>query len=272
MASAGARMRAPRPGPASGILRRRNENGTDAPAEAPDAGKKTKGMEETMAETNLTEMTKKTKKATAKKAIAAAIAAAILATAATGAEAQDLAAPAAGAEAQAELREGEFALGGERHDLPFAYEDVEENWRAVGTEPYDDGKLIPIGGGVAFETAMTPTDGGGGSFAARFSNLGKEPAAAPEASVVAVRAPIWRMEDGEWAEAYPPISLKGGVTWGSTREEVTEAFGEPAQAYVEGDGGAETLEYSFEDGTALSLTVDPEEGVLAISMADMDAD
>lgn len=67
-------------------------------------------------------------------------------------------------------------------------------------------------------------------------------------------------------DSFPTVTIAKGITWGSTKDQVLAAFGEPKDSYISEEYKYSTLTYQYKYDKHLKITIYDEYGVTAISM------
>lgn len=136
-----------------------------------------------------------------------------------------------------------FALDGEVHQIPFAYSEIEDDW-TIDLERFglQDGYVLnpkdKVSGTIEFKNddyddKLRVTGG--------FMNTGDKVADILDTD-------IWSLTiDASRSENYPDIMLPGGITWGSTADEILAAYGDPTEEPFVADSNGYTAYNWFID-------------------------
>lgn len=163
------------------------------------------------------------------------------------------------AEDENEMNETEIMLNGRILSLPFPYAEISDKWILPEDHEYARGKIIPDKTTPTASPAVSDAESGA-VMNATIANLSEDDKEAPDCDVIGLNARM--AKDGE---ASPDLFLKGGVTWGSSKDDVEKALGKPKGRSVEADG-TEDLSYEFGNGLKMNLTVSDAEGLTGIML------
>lgn len=73
---------------------------------------------------------------------------------------------------------------------------------------------------------------------------------------------IWSAEfTAHEKNKYPDIVVNGGITWGSNKEDIIKAYGEPNSTERHDDSGSETIHYTDDAGNNVDFEIYDNEGV-----------
>ena len=158
-----------------------------------------------------------------------------------------------------EMKDTEIMLNGRILSLPFPYAEISDKWVLPEDHEYARGKIIPDKTTPTASPAVSDAESGA-VMNATIANLSEDDKEAPDCDVIGLNARM--AKDGE---ASPDLFLKGGVTWGSSKDDVEKALGKPKGRSVEADG-TEDLSYEFGNGLKMNLTVSDAEGLTGIML------
>ena len=144
----------------------------------------------------------------------------------------------------------EFLLGDVRLKIPFAYSELRDEAGFsfnIADYGYEDGYTMNPGDKVTSTiNVINPDygDGGYGTFkpSIGLKNYGDTAIDLTECDVWAVTADIRYAKQG-----YPELVLAKGITWGSTKDEVIAAYGEPDDIYTPDSLDYDTLSWEVYD-------------------------
>lgn len=157
----------------------------------------------------------------------------------------------------------EFALDGTSYKIPFAYSDISSEWSFnLADYGYSDGYVTNPGDQQSSVIALTNS-----RYDMDFSigtiNLSDTTQDITENSIWAVRLGI------EYASSYPTLTLPGNITWGSSLQDIVNAYGKPSEdPYYSDSLGYYELDYETDNYQTMTLTVYDDGGLKAISMED----
>lgn len=160
------------------------------------------------------------------------------------------------------LDESDFVLCGKVLSLPFSYSEISDVLDFDPDGRYAEGYSLESGTILSSAPELV-SDVYGTKVNAGFANYSDELKDVAECDVVSLNSRTRRGSteiDGERL----PLVLKGGVTWGSSADDVRAAFGKPTDDSVE--DSYELMEYELNDGLRLSFYVFGDDGVGEIDM------
>lgn len=128
----------------------------------------------------------------------------------------------------------EFAFNGESLKVPMSYQDFKERTGFsfnLSDYGYDDGYVLNAGDKVyATIDVINPIYGDGkiGTFKATIGleNIGENAIDIMDGDIWSFNADISHVKS-----EYPDIRLSQGITWGSTKDDIINAYGEPNDTY-----------------------------------------
>lgn len=152
-----------------------------------------------------------------------------------------------------------FVLDGKTYAIPFSYEDIKSDWSFdLADYGYEDGYILNSKEYV-YCTIDLENDAYDCSFYIGLENNDKTAKDITECDIWAVSI------DMKWADTYPTLELPGGLTWGSSLEEVEALYGIPEYTYRSEDLGYWSYEYDVDSTYKLSLTIFDENGITEFS-------
>ncbi len=159
-----------------------------------------------------------------------------------------------------------FTLDSTDYVLPFAYQDIASIWSfSTADYGYPDGYVTNPGDKQAATISLNNSQYDM-DFQVGLANVSSSTQDITENSVWAVSMSI------EWASSWPSITLPGGITWGSTLDEIYAAYGTPTEEpYYSDSLQYYSLTYRTDDyGRYMRLTVYDDGGLMAVSLEDYD--
>lgn len=143
-----------------------------------------------------------------------------------------------------------FALDGQVLTLPFDYSQIQSTWTLdMADYGYEDGYVMNKGD-KTYSTIDLENSLYEAPLTVGFVNNG-------DAAQDILQCQIWSVDiDTTYSDTYPQIELPGGITWGSTVEQVVAAYGEPEdEPYRSDDLGYYSYEYSYDYSKYLTLYI-----------------
>ncbi len=148
-----------------------------------------------------------------------------------------------------------FALDGKTYAIPFSYEDIKSDWSFdLADYGYEDGYILNPNEYV-YSTIELENDAYDCTF---YIGLENNDTSAKDIT----ECDIWAASiDITWADSYPTLELPGGLTWGSSLEEVEALYGIPESTYRSESLGYWSYDYAVDNTYMLSLTIYDENGI-----------
>lgn len=134
-----------------------------------------------------------------------------------------------------------FAVDGVTYTIPFSYADIKDSWNFdLADYGYENGYILNsmdyIYSSIALEHASYDAN-----FFIGLKNYTDDP-------IEIIDGNVWAAQlEMTYADQYPEILLPGGITWGSTHEEVKAAYGEPEDTYRSDDLKYTSYDYNSGD-------------------------
>lgn len=159
-----------------------------------------------------------------------------------------------------------FNLDGTDYVLPFAYQDIASLWSFdMADYGYPDGYVTNPGDQQSATITLTNSQYDM-DFQIGLVNMSNTTEDITQNNVWAVNMSI------EWADSWPSLTLPGGITWGSSLDEITAAYGQPTEdPYYSESLQYYSLTYRTDDyNRYMRLTVYDDGGLMAVSLEDYD--
>ncbi|MCI6638901.1 MAG: DUF6612 family protein [Bilifractor sp.] len=159
-----------------------------------------------------------------------------------------------------------FALNGDAYQIPFAYADLVSHGWTLGKESgLTEGYVLNPGDKLtALADLKNEAYDGDFEFTVGFANTGDSVQDVTKCSIwsVSMRTEYCK------TDSYPSLELPGGITWGSTAEDVVKAYGEPHdEPYRSDDFGYSVYDYQTDDFNCyLKLSIYDNGGVKEVSL------
>lgn len=166
-----------------------------------------------------------------------------------------------------DLYSKQYSVDGTVYTLPFDYAKIKNDYTFdIADYGHEEGYVLNPNDKVLCTVYLKNSNFDDSfQFCVGFKNTGSEAKDIYETSIWAVDTDIkWCKSDN-----YPSVVLPGGITWGSTLEDVKKAYGEPSSdPYYSED--LKYWEYTYEssDGYNVRLTIYDEEGLTGIYLSD----
>ncbi|MGI6199167.1 MAG: hypothetical protein ACOYJA_00185 [Christensenellales bacterium] len=180
-------------------------------------------------------------------------------------------APTAAGELSAEWTDQQFTFDGQNYAIFFPYEQLEAAGWTFDLADYGhaDGYILNKGDKVTSTIELTnPNYSEKLRVNVGFVNHGDEAKDILQCEVWGFACEI--TYGFKRLDSVPEMTIAGGITWGSTKEQVEAAFGEPKDVYTSEDHGYVTYTYQDEFSKYLKLTIFDEMGVTKIEMQNYD--
>lgn len=159
-----------------------------------------------------------------------------------------------------------FALNGDTYQIPFAYADLVSHGWTLGEESgLTEGYVLNPGDKLtALADLKNEAYDGDFEFTVGFANTGDSVQDVTKCSIwsASMRTTYCKTDN------YPSLELPGGITWGSTAEDVVKAYGEPYdEPYRSDDLGYSVYDYQTDDFNCyLKLFIYDDGGVKEVSL------
>lgn len=176
--------------------------------------------------------------------------------------------PKQGTTGSADWNEKEIVIQGTSLKIPFDFKEMEKLGWSIDPETFDDEDMSVASGDVKSSVGLINDEFGDFYLCADFFNAGNNACDITECKITSLYL------DGMTDDGIklPDIVLAGGITWGSTAEEVVEAYGEPEdEPFFNEELGNYIYSYFSENGF-LELDILEDGGVKRISIYDYDYD
>lgn len=164
----------------------------------------------------------------------------------------------------ADWKEMIFSLDGVSHKIPFPYSEISKDWTFnLADYGYDKGYVMNPGDKVT-GTITVKND----KYSDVRTTIGFKNTASEVKDIL--DTDIWAFSmDISSTDTYPALELPGGITWGSTADEILAKYGQPDEdPYVSKELGYTVYNW-FNDYTyKMKLTVYNEGGLKAFSLED----
>ena len=153
-----------------------------------------------------------------------------------------------------------FAMEDKIYRLPFAYQDICDEWYFNGDYGFDDSFLTEPGEG---RYCSIDLDSGIYDMDLMVGTINSSASTRP-----ITKNNIWAIDMSiETCESYPSLLLPKGITWGSSLDEIKTAYGEPQEGPdYEKDSGYCTIEYSLDYEYYMTLIIYDEGGLRAVTL------
>lgn len=180
-------------------------------------------------------------------------------------------APATSGEISDQWMDQQFAFDGQNYAIFFSYDQLEAAGWTFDLADYGhaDGYILNKGDKVTSTIELTnPNYNEKLRVNVGFVNHGDEAQDILQCDVWAFACEItygFKLLDN-----VPEMTIAGGITWGSTKEQVEAAFGQPEDVYTSEDHGYVTYTYQDAFSKYLKLTIYDEMGVTKIEMQNYD--
>jgi hypothetical protein len=168
-------------------------------------------------------------------------------------------------------RDMDLAIDGVVYKFPYNYHALAQNgWKMNLAEyGYENGYVLNKGDQTYSTFALCNDTYGGGAWDAftiwcGFENFGETVADITECDLWSIQLDI--INGSGRMETYPDVRIAKDITFGSSKEDVVSAFGEPDNIYESESYGYVTYEYQTEYDRYLSLTICNDYGVTGIDM------
>lgn len=162
----------------------------------------------------------------------------------------------------------DIMIDGVVYKFPYDYDALQENgWSFdVAEYGYEDGYILNKGDQTysTFELYNEKYGYDYDSFSiyCGFQNFGKKPVDITECDLWSIELDI--MDGFDPLAKHPSVVIANGITFGSTEEDVLNAFGECDDIYSSKEFGYKTYEYNYGYDKFLTITIFDEYGVTAI--------
>lgn len=156
-----------------------------------------------------------------------------------------------------------FKLDGKEYKIPYSYPDISSEWSFNTADyGYADGYVTNPGDKQAC-TIQLSNDKYDMSYMVGLANLTDSTQDITENSVWAVSLSM------EWSESYPSLELPGSITWGSSLQDVLNAYGQPDETPYYADSlGYYSLTYRQDYDKTMTLIVYDDGGLKSVSFED----
>lgn len=153
-----------------------------------------------------------------------------------------------------------LAFDGDLYTIPFDYSKIEKEWTFnLADYGHEDGYVMNKGDKVS-STIDLKSDKYDAKIDAGFENT-------TDGAKDIKKCQIWSMGmDITYADSYPEIELPAGITWGSTKDDIVAAYGEPdEEPYRAEDLGYWAYTYYRDYTHKLKLTIYDDKGLVNFS-------
>lgn len=163
----------------------------------------------------------------------------------------------------ADWKDMTFTVDGQKLALPFSYADIKDEWTFdLADYGHEDGYILNKGD-KTFSTIDLENDKYDAEVSVGFINNDEKAKDILECEIWAYGIDIAWSEEG-----YPDIELPGGITWGSTIEDVVAAYGEPEdEPYYSDSLKYYVYEYQYEYSKYFKLTIYEDRGLTAFDLS-----
>lgn len=158
----------------------------------------------------------------------------------------------------------EFSIDGEIYTMPGYFGFLAEGGWEIKDSEFADGYVLNPGemtfGTIDITNKEYDKDL---LFWVGFANTSDRVKDISECSIYSIKVDTWFLQD-EPLEDVPELVVANGITWGSTAEDIMDAFGEPDYEQNEEDRGYSVYTYNGDKGETLKFIVYDEYGVTCI--------
>lgn len=155
-----------------------------------------------------------------------------------------------------------FSMDGKVYQIPFAYAGIKDQWTFnLSDYGYDKGYVLNPGDKVTGTIQLKNSQYGAVRCTVGFTNTGKEVKDILDTD-------IWSFTmDISSADQYPEVELPGGITWGSTEDDIIKAYGKPDEdPYVSKELGYSVYNWFDHFTYKMKLTVYKDGGLKGIML------
>lgn len=155
-----------------------------------------------------------------------------------------------------------FSMDGKVYQIPFAYAGIKDQWTFnLSDYGYDKGYVLNPGDKVTGTIQLQNSRYSKVRCTAGFMNTGTEVKDILDTD-------IWSFTmDISSADQYPEVELPGGITWGSTEDEIIKAYGKPDEdPYVSKELGYSVYNWFDHFTYKMKLTVYKDGGLKGIML------
>ncbi|MDD6716730.1 MAG: hypothetical protein PUF49_10215 [Firmicutes bacterium] len=155
-----------------------------------------------------------------------------------------------------------FSMDGKVYQIPFAYAGIKDRWTFnLSDYGYDKGYVLNPGDKVTGTIQLKNSKYSAVRCTAGFMNTGTEVKDILDTD-------IWSFTmDISSADQYPEVELPGGITWGSTEDDIIKAYGKPDEdPYVSKELGYSVYNWFDHFTYKMKLTVYKDGGLKGIML------
>ena len=155
-----------------------------------------------------------------------------------------------------------FSMDGKVYQIPFAYAGIKDQWTFnLSDYGYDKGYVLNPGDKVTGTIQLKNSKYSAVRCMVGFTNTGKEVKDILDTE-------IWSFTmDISSADQYPEVELPGGITWGSTEDDIIKAYGKPDEdPYVSKELGYSVYNWFDHFTYKMKLTVYKDGGLKGIML------
>lgn len=155
-----------------------------------------------------------------------------------------------------------FSMDGKVYQIPFAYAGIKDQWTFnLSDYGYDKGYVLNPGDKVTGTIQLKNSKYSAARCTVGFTNTGKEVKDILDTD-------IWSFTmDISSADQYPEVELPGGITWGSTEDDIIKAYGKPDEdPYVSKELGYSVYNWFDHFTYKMKLTVYKDGGLKGITL------
>lgn len=155
-----------------------------------------------------------------------------------------------------------FSMDGKVYQIPFAYAGIKDQWTFnLSDYGYDKGYVLNPGDKVTGTIQLKNSRYSAVRCTVGFTNTGKEVKDILDTD-------IWSFTmDISSADQYPKVVLPGGITWGSTEDDIIKAYGKPDEdPYVSKELGYTVYNWFDHFTYKMKLTIYKDGGLKGITL------
>lgn len=155
-----------------------------------------------------------------------------------------------------------FSMDGKVYQIPFAYAGIKDRWTFnLSDYGYDKGYVLNPGDRVTGTIQLKNSKYSAVRCTVGFTNTGKEVKDILDTD-------IWSFTmDISSADQYPEVVLPGGITWGSTEDDIIKAYGKPDEdPYVSKELGYSVYDWFDHFTYKMKLTIYKDGGLKGITL------
>lgn len=155
-----------------------------------------------------------------------------------------------------------FSMDGKVYQIPFAYAGIKDQWTFnLSDYGYDKGYVLNPGDKVTGTIQLKNSQYSAVRCTVGFTNTGKEVKDILDTD-------IWSFTmDISSADQYPKVELPGGITWGSTEDDIIKAYGKPDEdPYVSKELGYTVYNWFDHFTYKMKLTMYKDGGLKGITL------